>query len=543
MLKALKNTIEHFKINNVNKCCDFIFFNKSKIVKVVIKFDNGNNVTKIVHRNNYFISMEKVIYMLGETVTCKFEQSIVTYDDDHEEFISMNYIPFQSVYNYITNQSTSLKNIVVKAMFGEFKIHELDTHKILVGNFKPQIAFTYSVTTFLEKYFADKKLTFQVEDNFLSLERFNDIYISTTKGPRMDIIFEQIFLVIEYDEKHHNKKEQCDADKIRDSFMIAHGYKVIRMKHGDDLRNFFLQLVKVIKDRYVMFYPESYSEYIIDMFVEQGYDINQVKILTHEIALDIVRGTKVNDLGNTVGNMTFGMLMNHLQIDIDTDFEEIECLLEKLRSDEHSYNYIDHDDSFEIKLSPNATEYIMAYISPHDNTEILKFRKLYIGIKNTLMYIIFQTGKYQLENFHQRRRVTATVINETYKRCKNDIYNKVQDVCKREHLVERRNNIITQIYETTLNKNNRGVIKNTLNSCSETLYDGKPFIPEFPQLRYSVNNSDYVNLDDLVFLYEFNKRKYHIKKSCNKILKTIKENKNLIYNNTENIIYNCNLLY
>lgn len=487
--------------------------------------------------------MEKVVYMLGEEFTCKFEENIVTYDDVDEEFIGMRYIPFQSVYNHITGQTTALKNIVAKAMIGEFKTHELDTHKILVGDFKPQVAFTYSVTTFLEKFFADKKLIFEVEDNFLSLKRFNDIYISSTKGPRMDIVFEKIFLVLEYDENHHSKLEQHNADKIRDSFMVAHGYKVMRMKHGDDLRNFFLQLVKVIKDRYVMFYPETYPEYIIDMFVEQGYDEGQVKLLTHEIALDVVRGTEVGDLGNTVGNMTFGMLMDHLDIDEDMHQKKIDVLLEKLRSDKHPHVYIDNNDSFEIKLSPNAMEYIMAFISAIDNAAILRFRNLYTGIKNTLMYIIFQTGKYQLENFHQRRRVTATVINETYRRYKNDIYNKEQEVSKRERLVEKRNNVITQMYETTLKKNGRGVVRETLKSCSETLVEGQAFVSEFPQLRYSTNGSDYVNLDDLVFLYEFNKRKYHIKNSCSKILKTIKENENLIYNSTENIVYNCNLFY
>ena len=522
MNTALKNTITHFKINGVTKWCDFSFFESMR-------------------KHGFLISMEKVEWMLGDELSCEMKNNIVTYDNEEEKFVEMEYIPFKSIYDYITKQTVSLKNIVVKGLMNEFQTHELDTHKVLVDEFKPQIAFTYSLSTFIEKHFPG--LLFQIEDNFLSLERFNNIYISSTKGPRMDVIFEAIFLVIEYDEKHHKKKEQYEADTTRDAFMVAHGYKVVRIQHGDDLRLFFLNLKKIIKDRYVMFHPETYPEYILDMFVEQGYDEGQVKLLTDEIARDIVRGTAAEDLGNTIGDMTFGMLMDYVGIDEDMHEEQITKLSKEIHANGHEYIYGDNEDIYKIGLSPNAMEYIMAFIPADNYPDILKFRKLYTGIKNTLMHIVFQTNKMQLESFHERRSVTSVVINETYRRCESDLYTEIQDVNKREHLVEKKNDVITQVYESTLSRDGRGVIRVSLSPCSADLIEGRAFVSELPQLRYSTNGSYYVDFDELAFLFEFNKRKYRIGGCVSKVLKSIKENKGLIYNATENIVYNCNLFY
>lgn len=63
MHKALKSTIEHFKINNVNKCCDFIFSNSSNFTKVAINFDNGANITETTQYNDYLINGKGSIHV------------------------------------------------------------------------------------------------------------------------------------------------------------------------------------------------------------------------------------------------------------------------------------------------------------------------------------------------------------------------------------------------------------------------------------------------------------------------------------------------
>lgn len=507
---ALQNTIKHFKINNVYKVSDFTFIDDK------------------IH-----ISMEKVEYMLGNEYEFPQSETVYTFDDENGIY-TKEYVPFKVVYDLVESETINLKTVVRKAMMKQVKTHDTGTYGVIIDEVKPQISFTYSLTTFINKYFPN--LEFKIENNFLSLERFNDIYIGPTKGPRMDIVFDEIFLVIEYDEKHHKRKEQKEADKTRDAFMIGHGYEVLRVVHGENLDNFFTKLKQIIRDRYLRFNPNSYPKYIIDMFVEQGYDEDQVKILVEEIAQDIVSGTDVLDLGNKVGEMTFGMLMNYLRIH---DCEEQQEYIDKLKTSK--YKYVDNENIEEIKLSPNALEYILNFVDANLIFDVIQFRELYTGIKNTLLYIVFNNAKEHLENFHKRINVTSIIINETYRRCEHDKFTEEQSYEKKQTLLDTKEHVIKQIYESTLPRDGRGVKKINIIEVSNNLVNNEPFIPELPQLLYSSNNGDYVNMDELMYLLEFNKRKYKINNAFRKISRCIKNK--VTYNPNENVVYNCKLVY
>ena len=119
----------------------------------------------------------------------------------------------------------------IHKVFGLVKTIKTNGLEILIGieklKYSGQFMFTYTLWKFIQDNFPN--MTISIEENIL--ERFDsDIIIGRNRGPRVDIVINEIKLVIEFDEIQHGTYEHVEKDEIRDCIIKAYGYNVIRFR-------------------------------------------------------------------------------------------------------------------------------------------------------------------------------------------------------------------------------------------------------------------------------------------------------------------------
>lgn len=401
---------------------------------------------------------------------------------------------------------------------------------------RKQTLFTYSLQTCIEKY--DLNILFKVEDNFLSHKRFDDMHIEKSTGPRPDIIFDDLKLVIEYDESHHNSSKQTIDDIKRDEIINALQYKVLRFRENNDIKMFIEnEFLPIINHQIFLNNPSKLPEYIVKLFCDKGHEPDHVNMLVKSQCIDIVNGCEYDAIGTNPTNITVSILLCSLQMGDD----DVDCVQDILESCDDPY--IDNIDPSLIVLSPNAMEYLLDNLTVEQSPVILQFRKLYREIKKTFLYHTF-TSTIELSLLQKDTVQTLiNITNSAYERCNADNFAKSR---KKEALYNDQNKkllLYEQVFENMLTKNCRGVIRKPLPIVLKKLKHGKAIIPELPQLVYSNENADYINKNDIQMYVDINIRllKYGNVNSPKAIIAKLLEKLNIPtyeYNNS-NIIQNC----
>ena len=92
----------------------------------------------------------------------------------------------------------------------------------------------------------------------------------------------------------------------------------------------------------------------------------------------------------------------------------------------------------------------------------------------------------------------------------------------------------------------RGIIKKEIIKDKNSLEIGKSIIPEIPEIVFTDNNDDYIDIDEIKILYENNKLVYKKIKSLTKCITTIKEKINIRTTDNsllKNLIIACKINY
>jgi len=413
-----------------------------------------------------------------------------------------------------------------------------------VINIRPQVLFTYSLKTYIDK--CRSNLSFVIEEDFLSKTRFANISVGVTRGPKIDILMDMIKIVIEFDERHHNSYEHTCVDVERDGLINALGYKVLRVSINDDINHFITNILDpIIDERLFLFDPSKLPEYIIKLFCKMGHDEDHVKLLVHSECIDIINHVEPDMIGMTPDNIVVLDIMNYLNLNSsDDDSKEIiKDIIDDM--DESKFPYINAEDVTDIILSPKAMENVLSMISHTEIRGILEFRTLYTEIKSTFLRHTHDTA-YKLNELRiNTERAMGNIITNAYNRARKDIFIEMRNEKKNEKKHQRELMIYKKHFEKMLPKNGAGIIRELLPSVSIELQDGKAFIAEIPQLVYSENETDYIDLDDIKIYRDINIRIFRFSgRSCNQIISMIRTKLNKpksAFNNTT-LMHNCKFL-
>lgn len=513
--------------------------NTNQIKANITKALNDDSIFYVSEHKDTYISKNAVSELLKGTKNCNLIQ-------DMKKIIqnSIEYILLSHVYDMIRTINDHLM-IDIQKLFGLVNI--IITSKFNMVNpcreikIKSQISFTYSIYTMLQKLFKD--LTLKVEEDFLSNERFDKIYIKYTRGPRVDIIIEKIKLIIEFDERQHGTYEHTRDDKERDNLIETLGYSVLRFKHKNGVVFKFIDsLISTIKEREFLFDTSKLLDHVVNIFCNKGYEKEQIEILVKEQCSDIINEVDDELIGMTPNSLTLTYLMDFLRVSDEEDIEEIKELLIKL-------DYpINDDDSDNIILSPNAFEQLLSMLDYDKYMIVQNLRKLYIDIKNTFLKYLYTTTK-KIQKMRQHTLQTISVIiNNSYKRAERDCFTKCNEDAKVIERLKIQLETYTKYFNKSLPKNKKGIIREVLPDILDDLIIGKPIIKEIPELVYTGSNDDYINLDEVETLYGINKQKYKIKKCITECISDLRIKLNMIIIDKDssifdNLLLGCQIIY
>ena len=488
--------------------------------------------------NNDFALSEHKDICISKKKFCKF--SLINYSSlENIKIINgKQYLTLE----YALSIISEIKNYEVmefQETFGLLKIYDTSNFKIAKTiNIKIplQILFTYSVYTFLQKNF--NTLNLEVEDNFL--KRFKNIHIENTKGPRVDIVINDINIVLEYNETHHLTYENITKDSDRNNLIQTLGYEVLIFSEGENPFIFFEKLKKIIKERQFLFDSSKLSNYIIDLFCSQGYDEELIKLLTKEQCDDIIDGLELNDIGMTPKNLTLSTLLNFIKCDDEEDIEEIKDCIDDL-----VYPYEENEEN-EILLSPKAFEELLSKIDSSKHVLILKIRELYIDIKNYFLKNLYDKTNKLLQIYKNTTESLHILTNHSYERGVKDSYTKCKVLQEKNSKLETELNTLKKLYKSNLPCDGRGIIKKEIIKDKNSLEIGKYIIPEIPEIIFTGNNDDYISKEEIKILHENNKNIYKKIKSLKKCITVIKEKINIQTTDNSllhNIIIACKINY
>lgn len=501
------------------------------------------NITNYLKDDDIFYVSEHKDCYISKNALIKLLSNVNDFKSISHNSNSINYILLNHVYDKLKLINDHLM-IDVQQLFGLVNI--ISTSKFNIANpsvdkLKPQILFTYSIYTMLKKLFTN--LTLDVEEDFLSNERFDKIYIKYTRGPRVDIIIEKVKLIIEFDEGHHGTFEHTKEDKQRDDLIETLGYHVLRFKHKHDhLFNFINSLIEVIKDREFLFDTSKLLDHVVNIFCNKGFEKENIELLVKEQCTDIVNEVDDDLIGMTPNKLTLTYLLNYLHISDEEDIEKIKQLLDDIEYP------INDDDSENIILSPNAFEQLLSMLDYNKYMIVQELRKLYIDIKNTfLKYLYTTTKKIQKMREHTLQTISV-IINNSYKRAERDCFTKCNEDAKIIENLKIQLNTYTTFLNDSLPRNGRGLIKNKLVDVPAELIIGKPIIPEIPEIIYTGSNDDYIELGTVETLYSINKKKFRIKKCVSECTSDLRIKLNIIITDSsssifDNLLLGCQIIY
>ena len=377
----------------------------------------------------------------------------------------------------------------------------------------------------------------EVEEDFL--KRFKNIHIEHTRGPRVDIIINDVNIVLEYDEKQHLKYENIVKDTERDQIIRTLGYEVVRFSEGDIPHKFFDKLKIIIKERQFLFDTSKLSDYVIDLFCSQGYDKNLIELLTKEQCDDIINGQDFNNIGMEPKGLTLSILLNFIKCDDEEYIYEIKEYIDDL-----VYPYEETED--DILLSPKAFEELLSKIDSSKHCLILKIIELYINIKNYFLKHLYDTNNKLLKIYKNTTETMDVIINYSYQRGVKDSFTKWKTLEEKNEKLEMELNTLKNMYVSKLPHDGRGILKKDMTLIKVSLKVGDVLIPEIPEIIYTNNTDDYITENEVEILYKSNKNVYRKMRSLRKCIQDIKEKINIQKNYNSllhGLIIGCKINY
>jgi very-short-patch-repair endonuclease len=495
-------------------------------------------VNKCYLEHDFVISEHKDI-CISKKKFCKFSE-IEKLEENIKIINGKEYISLYEALNIIS-KIKNYKVIEFQKTFGLVNITDTNNFKIaetINTKLSLQLLFTYSVHTFLQKNF--NTLNLKVEENFL--KRFKNIDIKYTRGPRVDIIIDDITMVLEYDEKEHLKYENITKDNERNKIIRTYGFEVIRFAEGANIYKFFKELKEIIKERQFLFDTSRLSEYIVNIFCSQGYDKELITLLTEEQCDDIKNGMELDNIGMNPKNLTLSILLNFIKCDDEEYIQEIKEYIDDLV---YPYEEIDND----ILLSPNAFDELLNKIDASKHTLILKIRGLYINIKNYFLKYLYDSNNKLLKINKNTIDTLDVLTNHSYNRGVKDSFTKCKILEEKNSKLEIELKILKELYKSQLPKNNDKIIKKEMASAPISLQIGNIIISEIPEIIYTGNTNDYINEDEIEILYKNNKDnvfKSTKMKSLKKCIGIIKEKIKYQTNNSgllSGLLIGCRIKY
>lgn len=525
MEEIQEKLIKYLKNKNIYEETDFTKSNHSDICIELTKF------SKIINQipKNLTLSSSKI-----------------------KNISNMEYILLSDASNYLKeiNDVRNYYLIDIQEIFGYLKTFETNGFQLIKMSkikLSGQHIFTYTLWKMLNKFFPN--ISIKIEENFL--QRFDKkIIIHQTKGPRVDIIIDEIDIVIEYDEIQHSIFEHKEKDYIRDNAIRGHGFEVYRFTEGEDRIIFFKELVNIITERYILFNPAKYGDWIIDYFVKNKLGSkNMISLLTLEQVMDVINGVSSNEIGNTPRNIRLKKnIFEWLDIQDNLEQKKIIKLLDDIDG-----NYENDNENDDIILSPNTFEKLLGRIDANEYENISHIRDCYIKIKNKFMEKMYKDIIKFSELRELQKSTISYVINQAYERGIRDCSAKYKDLQKENECLKEKIKFLEEYINIQLPQNKRGFIKKDIEPITIKLIIGKSIVAELPELIYTGDMNDYINENKLGLLYEQNKKKYKDKqmKCLSKCIQDIKEkiyddydnNYELYDTNPEKSIYGCKIIY
>ena len=464
-----------------------------------------------------------------------------------KEFGSSEYILISDVIDLV-QKINDVRNYwmgEIHKVFGLVKTIKTNGLEILIGieklKYSGQFMFTYTLWKFIQDNFPN--MTISIEENIL--ERFDsDIIIGRNRGPRVDIVINEIKLVIEFDEIQHGTYEHVEKDEIRDCIIKAYGYNVIRFREKSNPIYFFVNYLKpTIISLELNSNPEMFGENIINYFLKNNIgDREMLELLVKEQTIDIINQVPFKDIGTTPRNIYFNTICSWLNIDINNS-EQINKIKNKLEDIDYPYIYIEND----IILCPMAYETLINSLDPNEYDILAQLKKCYIDIKNKLLEELYNRILTMNQNEKSRISLLKHISNEAYKRGQKDSQGKFKDLQRKCDDYQIEINTLKNIINETLPKNGRGHIKQNLIEIMSELEINQPIIAEIPELVYTDSYDNFIDELELKVHYEQNKLKYKITESFTSCLNKIKLKLQIQSDNNssliENTLFKCKFKY
>jgi very-short-patch-repair endonuclease len=506
------DTIECIKINLIS------FFKENGITRdddfTEVEDEDNNKITHTC------ISKDKANLLLGK--------------NDVDDVISLS-----ELYDKVALLCNDYTKMEILSLFCIVDIHKKKSFCEIVDttiDIRQQTKFTYSLNTFMSNHFPE--ISFRIENNFLSKTRFKELDIGRIRKFRVDIIFDSLTLVIEFDEKHHLLHEHFENDKERNQIISTLGYEVIHVKYDYDSNIFFKNLNEIIKKQQFLNTPEKLTDYIINTFTNQGHDKDRIELLVSEFCDDIVNGVIEKDIGMTPNKISFNGLLEYLQILKDGDPDTIDDLKEIIEISELPYDETDED----IILCPKLLDMLLLQISSKDYPQVIDYYKLFSDIKQTFLLETYKNNTKLNQLRIDNRLAIENVMTIMYKHAKKDYYieNKKSEITI--YNITKKFDIFYEYFLTTLRNGNINIKRLPLIKIPTTLKINRPIIPEIPEIIYTGDPENDIIIDDLKIYITANSKRYKFKPNNVEHYVNIIRDKLKCKGNCTNKLFHCILL-
>lgn len=500
-----------------------IFLRKHLIMCFFLNWKNNDILFYSINVHLFIMNSKLTKFFANNDIHTNSKTTILTVE--MQEILGKSFGKNMSIKLYSNKISSSkdYNDVPIMELLDLVTINDYKNFKYVtsyVDGISQQTIFTYTLSTFIETFFPS--LTFTVEENFFNALRFNDLKVSTKKGPRIDILFDSIKLVIEFDEKHH--KYQIKEDLNRDLIVKTYGYKTIRYSCFNVDNDFFEKLKIIINEQILLHDLSTLFDYVLSIFKDHC-DEDIIKLLLEEECDDIINNLEYSIIGKTPKNITLSTILQ-ITNNYSVNEEVSEFIIDEIKKSDLPYIYDDENDDYIV--CPLLKDHIFNIMPINANSNVVyKFRKLMSDVKNRFMYYIHErTRKMQIEN-EERMKTIVCAINNGYERGRNEnmrlINNLKKDVCTS-------NNRFMRLAES--------IFKQSTKLC-----DDKYIIKEIPEIVYTTDTSTYITFDDIVDLImrkkcigtlRGNNAAYYVKKISEKLY-----GKSKIANNGQ--FFNCKI--
>ena len=416
----------------------------------------------------------------------------------------------------------------------KYKNYKLPFVKDKDIDIRPQSLFEYSINDLIHNHYPD--ITVLREINMLQKHSIPSIKYKDNLF-RVDVLLEGCDILIEYDEEHHDKPDIKQKDKIKDILYNYLGYDVLRCsKKNFSERNilvFLENLEDQIKENLLRDEPKNFKEYILHFFKKEYRDVDEkiIKLLTEEVCDDIINGLDIDEIGREIRSLSLNnIILPWLDLDYDDENSkaEVNKIITLIEDCEEPFqkkgnDYILSSRAFDLVImSLDETLYV--------KTKIIK--RVLQKMKIHFQKYLYDNNLKNLKDKKERRAYIPEVMDIGVEAGKLENIYKIKDMQKRISKLEAENEELKFVMKNIhLPSNGRGTIRENLISIGD-LTDGKPIVPEIPQLVYCSESEYVIDDDKLKAKYNINKMKYKIKKSYTQVINDI--NKKLGISHCEN---------